>query len=164
MLTAMSFHWRTTAAPPLRFVSLDGAAVPVPDPGGRVVVLAFWTTWCLPCHWELPEIERVHRRFSAEPRVVIWAVDVGWGAESMTRARRFLERHGLALPAAFDSGYTARSLGVHALPAIAVVDGSGRLRVTHTGYDRSEDLAAGLSSAIAKVLADDAGRASGQPR
>jgi len=153
-LAHMSYRWSTRAAPALRFTSLDGAPVQVPDPEGRVMVLAFWTTWCGPCRWELPEMARVHQRFAADPRVVIWAVDVGWGPESPERARRFLARSALAIPAAFDSGYTAQKLGVRALPSFAVVDGAGRLRVTHTGYDRSEDTPRTLAAAIRRVLAE----------
>jgi thiol-disulfide isomerase/thioredoxin len=151
-LGQMGFHWGERAAPTLRFTSLDGADVNVPDPHGRVLVLAFWATWCLPCRWELPEIARVQERFAADRRVAIWAVDVAWGPESPQRARSFLERRGLAIPAAFDSGFTAQALGVHALPAIVVVDGRGRLRLTHSGFDRSEDLPGRLSAAIARML------------
>jgi thiol-disulfide isomerase/thioredoxin len=164
MLTTMSFHWHTTSAPSLRFVSLDGAPVAVPDPAGRVVVMAFWTTWCLPCRWELPELERVRRRFDHDSRVALWTVDVGWGAESPNKARRFLERMGVTMPSAFDSGFTARALGVYALPSIALVDGGGRLRLTHTGFDRSEDLAGGLSSAITRVIAEDSQGAAREKR
>jgi thiol-disulfide isomerase/thioredoxin len=151
------YHWSTRACPALAFRSLDGEPIVVSDPRGRVPVLAFWATWCLPCRWELPELVRIRRRFAADPRVAFWAVDVGWGPESPIRARGFLERRGLALPAAFDSAFTAQALGVHALPAIAVVDGRGRLRLTHAGFDRSEDLAGRLSRAIERVANESAG-------
>jgi thiol-disulfide isomerase/thioredoxin len=158
-LAHMSMRWETRTAPSLRFSSLDGATVRVPDPQGRVVLLAFWATWCLPCRWELPEIARLQERFATNPHVAVWAVDVGWGTESPRRARIFLERMGLAIPVAFDSGFTAQALGVHALPAIALVDGAGRLRLMHSGYDRSEDIAGRLSAAITRVLEE-----SGSPR
>jgi thiol-disulfide isomerase/thioredoxin len=154
LLGQLGFRWATRAAPSLRFTSLDGAPVLVPDPQGRILVLAFWTTWCLPCRWELPEIARVHDRFAADPRVVLWAVDVAWGPESPPKARSFLQREGLAIPAAFDSSFTAQALGVRALPAIVVIDGQGRMRLTHSGYDRSEDLAGRLSAAIERVLGE----------
>jgi thiol-disulfide isomerase/thioredoxin len=153
-LVRMSFHWSDRPAPALRFVSLDGAPVMVPDPQHRVMVLAFWTTWCLPCRWEMPELAQVQRRLAADPRVVLWAIDVGWGPESPARARKFLARRGWAVPAAFDSAFSAQALGVHALPAFAIVDGAGRLRLTHAGYDRSEDLPVTLTAAIRRVLAE----------
>lgn len=155
-LAQMGFRWGTRAAPSLRFTSLEGAPVLVPDPQGRILVLTFWTTWCLPCRWELPEIARVHDRFAGDPRVVLWAVDVAWGSESPRRARSFLQREGLTIPAAFDSSFTAQALGVRALPAIAVIDGHGRLRMAHSGYDRSEDLSGRLSAAIVRLLAESA--------
>lgn len=83
-------------------------------------------------------------------------MDVAWGPESPRRARAFLQRKGLVIPAAFDSAFTAQALGLHALPAIVVVDGEGRLRLTHSGYDRSEDIPGRLSAAIKRVLAESA--------
>jgi thiol-disulfide isomerase/thioredoxin len=156
LLAQLSFHLDTRAAPSLRFTSLDGTPVRVPDPQGRIMVLAFWTTWCLPCRWELPEVERAQARFAADPRVAFWAVDVAWGPESMQRARSFVRLKGLAIPAAFDSGFTSRALGVHALPAIAVIDGKGLLRLTHSGFDRSEDLSGRLSAVITRILDESA--------
>ncbi len=152
MLASTAFQWGRRPAPTVRFTSLDGAEVRIPDPGGRVAVLAFWATWCMPCRWELPEIARVHERFAADTRVALWAVDVAWGDESPRRAASALARMGLAIPAAFDSGSAAQALGVEALPAVVVVDGRGRLRLSHTGYDRSEDLAGRLSAAVTRVL------------
>lgn len=154
LLVRMSFRWDTRPAPALRFVSLDGDAVRVPDPAGRTVVLAFWATWCQPCRWELPEIERLHERFAADARVALWAVDVGWGPESPRRAREYLDRRRLVIPAAFDSGFTAQALSLHALPSIVIVDGQGRQRLTHSGYDRSEDLPRTLSAALARILSE----------
>ena len=162
-LTFMSFRWSERTAPSLQFTSLDGTAVHVPDPRGRIVVLGFWATWCLPCRWELPELARVAARYAHEPRVAVWAVDVGWGPESPALATKYLARRALSIPAAFDSGFSARALGVHALPSIALIDGSGRVRITHVGYDRSEDLPRTLSSAIERLLAEAPAGSAGKP-
>ncbi len=156
LVAQTGYRWSARSCPRLTFRSLDGEPVSVPDPRGRVVVLAFWATWCQPCRWELPELVRVRQRFAADPRVALWAVDVGWGPESPARARAFLERRRLLLPAAFDSAFSAQALGVHALPSIAVVDGRGRLRLTHSGFDRSEDLAGRLSGAIERLAEETA--------
>ncbi len=33
------------------------------DARGQVVLLNIWATWCLPCRWEMPSIERLHRKY-----------------------------------------------------------------------------------------------------
>lgn len=59
----------------------------------RALVIHFWASWCPECGEELPGLERAIRVCAGEVRVV--AVNVGEPAEV---ARRFLERHGSALP------------------------------------------------------------------
>ena len=65
---------------PLFTISLsDGSTIASPDFRGRVVVLAFWTGWCLPCVSEMAELQVVYSRFAHNPRVAFWAVNANWG-------------------------------------------------------------------------------------
>jgi cytochrome c biogenesis protein CcmG/thiol:disulfide interchange protein DsbE len=41
-------------APPASLVALDGQHINTADLIGRVVILTFWATWCVPCREELP--------------------------------------------------------------------------------------------------------------
>ena len=130
----------------------DGSTVASRDFRGRVVVLAFWTSWCLPCVSELPELHVVYTRFAHNPQVVFWAVDANWGGETPEKARTFLARRKLSLPWAFDSGGAARALGVDSLPTIIILDREGNVSMTHFGYDASERLNAHLSDRIEQLL------------
>jgi hypothetical protein len=47
---------------PFSVQTLAGTTVHSRDWKGRVVILSFWATWCLPCHAELREIEEVQNR------------------------------------------------------------------------------------------------------
>ena len=42
------------------FKTLDGAALSTADWQGKVVVLNYWATWCIPCRKEIPEFNRMH--------------------------------------------------------------------------------------------------------
>lgn len=119
---------------------------------GRVTVLAFWASWCLPCSKELPEIQAVYERFQANSRVKFYAVDMGWNDETAEVGKAFLARHNLTLPFAFDPGPAAKSLGVDAIPALILMDTKGRTRYVHHGYDTSESLAAALGVKIEQLL------------
>ena len=41
-------------APPLVLHTLDGQAISTDSLRGKVVILTFWATWCVPCREELP--------------------------------------------------------------------------------------------------------------
>jgi thiol-disulfide isomerase/thioredoxin len=61
--------------------------------GESALVVHFWASWCPECGEELPWLERTASGCAGDVRVV--AVNVGEPADV---ARRFLERHGSALP------------------------------------------------------------------
>lgn len=130
----------------------DGSIVGSQDLRGRVVVIAFWATWCLPCHWELPELEAAYRRFEHNQEVIFWAVDVDWGGETPEKAKRFWARKKFALTWAFDHGGAARALGVDSLPTVVLLDREGHVRMTHYGYDASEHVDALIANEIQQLL------------
>jgi len=132
--------------------AFDGSTVRSSELRGHVVVLAFWATWCLPCHWELPEHEPVYKRFEHRSEVVFWAVDTGWGGDTAEKPKDFLTRNNILLPGTFDGGEAARALGVDSPPTLLVIDGQGRVRMAHYGHDASEHLGSLVSKNIEELL------------
>jgi len=138
-----------------------GAAVAAEQLRGRIAVIDFWATWCGPCQHELPELERLYRRFSGDPRVVFYAVDFSGGdtpdvqGDTPAQASELFRRRGFHMPLAFDAGgRAARALHAHGLPTLLVLDRSGRVRLRHVGYVGAEDLGASLAGTLQKLLAE----------
>src|SRR5258706_772018 len=48
-------------APDVEFEALDGKPIRLSSLHGRVVLLNFWATWCLPCRAEIPEFNALQR-------------------------------------------------------------------------------------------------------
>ena len=48
------------------FKTLDGEPISTADWKGKVVVLNYWATWCIPCRAEIPEFNKMHEDFAAK--------------------------------------------------------------------------------------------------
>jgi cytochrome c biogenesis protein CcmG, thiol:disulfide interchange protein DsbE len=117
-------------APNVQLPTLDGSTIRLESLRGRVVVLDFWATWCVPCVAALPHLNEWHQRLGAKGLVVI-----GITQESADEVRAFLaEGQTVAYPIALDA--TAEALGryrVQGLPLTVIIDKKGVIRSAEIG-------------------------------
>lgn len=109
-------------APDFVLPALEGGEVGASDFAGRIYVVNFWASWCVPCRAEAPHLESFYRRWS--PR------GVGMGGivynDSADKATAFREEFGLTFPQAMDpGGRAAIDFGVFGVPETYVVDQRG---------------------------------------
>jgi len=94
---------------------------------GRIVILNFWATWCLPCLEEMPLLSGIRDAYEARGVEVV-AVSAD-GPATRERVPEFVRRHGMSFPVWVGATVDEmRSLGLgSALPATALVDPEGRI-------------------------------------
>jgi|SRR5215211_1558351 len=97
---------------------------------GKVVVLNFWASWCVPCRKESPLLERWHRRITPRGGTVL-GVDI---LDVSSDARAFAREFRLSYPMLRDKGGdTLDDFGVIAYPETFVIDRWGRIAATRRG-------------------------------
>ncbi len=152
LTTRIATHKTSALAATFSISRLDGTLVSSSDLRGQVVVLDFWATWCPACRRELPELEKLYKRYQGNPKVSFWAVDVQDNGETPEKARDFMQKAGYTLPLALDSQKSLEALSVEGFPSLIIIDKSGRIRLVHVGYDGSERLRDELSKEIDTLL------------
>ena len=104
------------------------------DPGqyaGKVVVLDFWASWCVPCRRSFPWLNAMHDRY-AEQGLVIVGVNL-----DMERgdAAKFLEEYPARFAIVYDENKAlARQFDVVAMPSSYVIGRDGRIAAKHMGF------------------------------
>ena len=131
---------------------MEGGSISSEELRGRVVVLAFWASWCRPCVSELPQVEQVYEQFRSDPRVTFWAVDSGISNDTVGKQRNMILTQHWHLPFATDAENLEHKMNLHGLPKIVLLDPAGRVRWVHDGYDGSEDLPGELRRYIEQLL------------
>jgi thiol-disulfide isomerase/thioredoxin len=117
-------------APALALPDLEGVPHHLDDYRGRVVLVNFWATWCLPCLREMPGIKRLQEVMAGRPFQVL-AVNV---EESERRIRGFKERLDLDFVMLRDgSGRAFRTWKVRVFPTSYLIDPQGRIRFAAVG-------------------------------
>lgn len=58
-------------APPITLTTLDGHRIATADLRGKVVIVTFWATWCVPCREELPLLSRYASAHKSQGLVVL---------------------------------------------------------------------------------------------
>jgi peroxiredoxin len=132
-------HVGNAAAPPFTLQPISQSPVPTRFTPGKILVLDFFGTWCSPCIAELPELERVRADLQTRRDIEFVLVGTNKGGDTPERVRAFAQRRQISLPVAFDSEQAAmRAFGLNGFPNLVVIDRTGHVRLTHTGYNSSE--------------------------
>src|SRR5436190_304408 len=69
----LSAHQLPNAAADLRLRDLNGTERSLADYRGKIVVLNFWATWCIPCREEMPLLVSTYKRYEPKGVVLIGA-------------------------------------------------------------------------------------------
>jgi peroxiredoxin len=121
---------------------------------GKVVVLAFWSTWCTVCKSEMIEL----KSFAASPEyknLVVAAVCND--PENIDDVRTITKSLGINYPVLLDKqAKVFDKLAMSAVPTTVVIDQSGKISFTRQGYDSNimQQIKISVESLLGSEVAD----------
>jgi peroxiredoxin len=123
---------RARMAPAFAVTTTDGQRVSLDDLKGKVVLIDFWATWCLPCREALPHVRDIAKKFQGQPLLVL-SVSLDTDEQKW---KDFIAKNEMTWPQYRDAGFTgpiARIFGVEAIPHTFTIDADGVLQDEHIG-------------------------------
>ena len=122
-----------TSAPDWQLNDLNGKTVKFSDFRGKVVILDFWATWCIPCRIEIPHFAELQKQYGDKGLNVI---GVSLDEQGPEIVKKFVKRLGVNYPIVIGKEKVVEAYGrIDALPTTFVIDRQGRIVSRHIGYD-----------------------------
>lgn len=131
-------------APDFTLPQLDGRELRLSSYRGKIVLLDFWATWCVPCREEIPSFVELKKKYGKDGLEIV-GVSMDDGPEPV---RTFYQQFQMNYPVVMGNANLGEQYGgVLGLPIAFVLDREGRIRAKHIGATKPETIekeAAGL--------------------
>jgi thiol-disulfide isomerase/thioredoxin len=133
-------------APGIEGQDLNGEPLKLAAFRGRVVLLVFWDTSCVPCMAMVPQEQALVEKYKGRPFAMLSVCT----DEKIEAGRKTAKEKGMTWPCWFDGLYgpIARDYNVLGLPTIYVLDEQGRIAAEGL---RGEDLDAKIAELMGKA-------------
>ncbi len=130
-----------------RYLGADAA-----DKGAKVVMLSFMASFCAPCKKEMPYLQSLHEKYSAQGlRVVMVSIDTEAAGQKIID--ELIETHKVTFPVLKDrfNLVARRWLGTQSpLPSLFMIKPNGVVLAVHRGYN--EEASALLEKEVKDAL------------
>lgn len=146
--TTPSFTLKDTSNKNYTVTVKDGKLKAGPDGALKeknALLVSFWATWCGPCKLEMPHVNELHKKYNAQGVEGISVSIDDSRAYSQARAyvkgRKDQDGKPYQFVALFDkeSKVVAMFNPSKTLPYTVIIDGSGKIRNIHTGYNPGDE-------------------------
>jgi len=143
----------SSLADPMEFTvtGLDGKKLQLASLKGKLLIMDFWATWCVPCRVQHPLYETLRERFGSREDVAFLEMN---SDDDRSVVEPFLTAEKWDKAVYFEDGL-ARLLNVMNIPTTILIDKSGRLASRMDGFDPATFLDQ-MTARIQSLLPDSA--------
>ena len=124
-------------APDFTLPQLDGRELHLSSYRGKIVLLDFWATWCVPCREEIPHFVELENKYGKDGLEIV-GVSMDDGPEPV---RTFYQQFHMNYPVVMGNANLGEQYGgVLGLPIAFLLDREGRISAKHIGATKPETI------------------------
>lgn len=118
--------------------------------GKKVIVMSFWATWCIPCQHEMPNLEKLHKKYKKDDLLVI-ALSID-KSNTLSRVKPYIKRHRYTFTVLLDKKSQVLNLfnPKVVVPFTIVVGMDKKVKYQHEGYQIGDEVE--LEKLVKKLL------------
>jgi peroxiredoxin len=131
----------------VKLVKNASGAMALKDLRGKVVLLDFWGTFCVPCRQSFPKLQELQAKFGSSLKVVGISEDE---PETQGKIPAFADTYGAKFPLGWDEDHSISHSYPGPMPSSFLIDQKGVVRFAHLTYHPGEE--AQVESEIKELL------------
>ena len=122
-------------APSFMLPDLNGNSVSLSDFQGKLVLLDFFATWCVPCRVEIPGFIELYQKYKSRGLVV---VGIATDVEGLEVVKPYAKELQIDYPVVIGDIEVVKAYGVPGLPTNLIIDQQGGIRFQYVGVQPKE--------------------------
>jgi len=123
-------------APPLNtFVDMNGKPVSAASLKGKIILIDFWATWCVPCMQEMPYLQKLYDQYKQHPDVVFMITNSG-AKNTLADAQGWSGRKKYTFPVYYNTDpAVGDKFRFNIIPASYLINKEGNIIFTNIGFE-----------------------------
>jgi peroxiredoxin len=118
-------------APNFTLTTLAGQTLNLAQFRGKPVYLNFFASWCPPCQFETPDVEKMYKKYGN--KITFIGVNLAFN-DTVPRLKKFLKTYGVTYPVLLDkSGSVTKTYKVMAIPTSFFIKSNGVIMYHYLG-------------------------------
>jgi thiol-disulfide isomerase/thioredoxin len=140
-------------APDWTLKDANGNAVTLKALRGKIVLLDFWATWCMPCRQAMPGVQKLYEKYKDKPVAIL---GVNCYERGPSDPAGMIKKAGYTYPQLFNANEVATAYHVVGVPSFFLLGPDGKILMASSGY--SADRERQIDALIEKTLQGLSGR------
>ena len=127
-----------TPAPAWKLKDVNGHVISSERYKGKVVIVDFWATWCVPCRAEIPGYIELQKKYRKDGLVII-GISVDQDKHAAQTVKDFMQKNGMNYQVVMADDDTQTLFGgMDGIPTTFVIDRAGNIRDRKEGFEPTE--------------------------
>lgn len=134
-------------APTFSMVAFDGQNYDIAALRGKVVLINFWASWCIPCEEEAADLEAAWQSYQGRDDVIF--LGIAW-TDTDSNAKEYLERFNITYPNGPDLGTRiSQKYRITGVPETFILNRDGKLSsFRFSAYTSPAEIRAAINAAL----------------